>query len=1239
MSGQPSTPSTSKGSSGLGKIFNKLRTPSSTNNGSPSAGRAGGAGGESTPRSASPFGSILGRRSSSKSSLRAYGNNVPLPSSLNGSSTSLAYDFEDEPAFPTFDSDALPPLFQSSTAAAPPPKGASPYGAHHPSSSTLGSSLSLASSAANGDPAPLNDLTAQAPPRPGTSMSTRSRAGSIADGGEGSGWKSSLLGRNGGAKEGGSGSFGRALGRSLGLKGKEPSASALSSQVNGTTGEEADGGEDELTHRVAAVTVKSQDFAPPPPRAALTRQLSQEPPSTSSTLATTTPGLPRSGLSKSTTAASTAGPSAGTRRLFRTTTGGGERIIGRARRVVQPAANSTPESQPSFSESDLSSTKEPSPEPVASAQTSPASSFIRSRPPISPGMHGRSRSELPPASPKMTQAERAPATVTIGPSYLNQTALRPSSSLSHYDGSDADVSPPDGGSQLGGSRLRPLQSSQQPLGSTAFRNRFLNSSSMNSLSSSSNQSPDAPSSLSALSGSTPSPPMSHCQPALSSSAAAAQQQQPKIRLGPMAGGLSRKNSISMLAAVAEKADPAPPSGSRAASLDIRRDNVAARTAGQLTESRSSLDEFCRSPPRDQQQSRDDRDMMMPYLSRRTSVSRTGSADVSLDQSVASSATLIGSSGSSLKRSNSETITNGSLMARPGSSTAMYRDDSSQSSKPVRGEVVRLAPLRQQEAAPPPIAEVLHDPHQQQHYQHQQQQQHHEEYPARPPSAQAIRPYQDENAYSAAPSYRHAPAPPSSLPPPQQPLPPHPASVGQPGRPVLAEVNRYAPIPPSTQPRTGQPLYQKQAAAAGHEYHVPLRDRSPGMAEATPSVTMQQAHYQSQGVYSQQQQQMMMMQQQQMMQMGYTPGAEQHPEKKVAKAFTVNGKSYFRAGVLGRGGSSRVYRVMTERNELYALKKVDTRNDAESRASFINEITLLRKLAGKPEIIQLLDSEVQGKYVIMVMEAGEVDLAGLLAGYAGKPISLNFIRYVWEQMLSAVQVIHDEAVVHTDLKPANFVLVKGRLKLIDFGISKAIAGDTTNIGRDQQIGTANYMPPEALNDTGLGQGGKRLMKLGRAADVWSLGCILYQMVYGQAPFARIRDIGLKIQAIMSERHRIDYSDFAAPLNKDGHPIEEHRFKVGPDLISTLRSCLLYDSKKRATIPQLLQQPFLRRSGDETAPPPSPASQYPQISDKMMEGVVKIVADQLVRGKLAQEDVAAMASSLMKQIHGLQDSLRQ
>lgn len=55
-----------------------------------------------------------------------------------------------------------------------------------------------------------------------------------------------------------------------------------------------------------------------------------------------------------------------------------------------------------------------------------------------------------------------------------------------------------------------------------------------------------------------------------------------------------------------------------------------------------------------------------------------------------------------------------------------------------------------------------------------------------------------------------------------------------------------------------------------------------------------------------------------------------------------------------------------------------------------------------------------------------------------------------QMLEAVKVVHDAGIVHTDLKPANFVLVKGALKLIDFGIAKAIPSDTTNIARDQQV---------------------------------------------------------------------------------------------------------------------------------------------------------------------------------------------
>lgn len=70
------------------------------------------------------------------------------------------------------------------------------------------------------------------------------------------------------------------------------------------------------------------------------------------------------------------------------------------------------------------------------------------------------------------------------------------------------------------------------------------------------------------------------------------------------------------------------------------------------------------------------------------------------------------------------------------------------------------------------------------------------------------------------------------------------------------------------------------------------------------------------------------------------------------------------------------------------------------------------------------------------------------------------------MLQAVDSIHQQRIIHGDLKPANFLFVRGALKLIDFGIAKAIqSDDTTNIYRESQIGTLNYMAPESILDTG------------------------------------------------------------------------------------------------------------------------------------------------------------------------------
>jgi serine/threonine-protein kinase TTK/MPS1 len=75
-------------------------------------------------------------------------------------------------------------------------------------------------------------------------------------------------------------------------------------------------------------------------------------------------------------------------------------------------------------------------------------------------------------------------------------------------------------------------------------------------------------------------------------------------------------------------------------------------------------------------------------------------------------------------------------------------------------------------------------------------------------------------------------------------------------------------------------------------------------------------------------------------------------------------------------------------------------------------------------------------------------------------------------LEAVKTIHEERIVHSDLKPANFSLVKGELKLIDFGITKAGQNYTTNIVWESQMGIVKYMSLEAyLNNTTNDSGNK------------------------------------------------------------------------------------------------------------------------------------------------------------------------
>jgi len=178
--------------------------------------------------------------------------------------------------------------------------------------------------------------------------------------------------------------------------------------------------------------------------------------------------------------------------------------------------------------------------------------------------------------------------------------------------------------------------------------------------------------------------------------------------------------------------------------------------------------------------------------------------------------------------------------------------------------------------------------------------------------------------------------------------------------------------------------------------------------------------------------------------------------------------------------------------------------------------------------------------------------------------MNWIRFYWQQMLESVSALHDCRIVHRDLKPSNFVLCKARLKLIDFGIAKKMMNDgSTKILCEQTVGTLNYMSPEALEDANDGKD----VKLNRANDVWSLGCMLYEMVYGKPPFAQFRSILQKLSKIKDEKHKIDIP----------HQIPGTSDYVSNSLRETLALCLDRNPNSRAPISLLLEHPFIR--GDD------------------------------------------------------------
>jgi serine/threonine-protein kinase TTK/MPS1 len=367
----------------------------------------------------------------------------------------------------------------------------------------------------------------------------------------------------------------------------------------------------------------------------------------------------------------------------------------------------------------------------------------------------------------------------------------------------------------------------------------------------------------------------------------------------------------------------------------------------------------------------------------------------------------------------------------------------------------------------------------------------------------------------------------------------------------------------------------------------------------------------------------------------TAGAAATKRKKRTH-MVVNGKIFTAMGKIGKGGSSDVFCVMAENYKTFALKRVKL-DDCDEHAvrGYKGEIDLLKQLESVERVVRLVDWELneEKQELAVLMEKGDTDLNRILTlrlNCVDARFDSAFTRYHWKEMLECVEAVHEHDIVHSDLKPANFLLVQGRLKLIDFGIANAIDTDNTcNVHRESHVGTPNYMSPESITDTNASQSGKdeagrpikKDMRIGKASDVWSLGCILYQMAYGRPPFAHIANQISRIMAITNPKHIIEFPEAGVG-----------GVTIPPSLIGTLRKCLNRDPEKRATIKQMLSD------SDQYLNPEGPGASSILISEDLLGQIINKVLDRCrdpERGVPSPEEAAQYPKSFLSRIRAIHE----
>ncbi|VDM41824.1 unnamed protein product [Toxocara canis] len=318
---------------------------------------------------------------------------------------------------------------------------------------------------------------------------------------------------------------------------------------------------------------------------------------------------------------------------------------------------------------------------------------------------------------------------------------------------------------------------------------------------------------------------------------------------------------------------------------------------------------------------------------------------------------------------------------------------------------------------------------------------------------------------------------------------------------------------------------------------------------------------------------------------------QYEEASRYKDHELLNKRYLLLSLLGKGGFSEVWRAFDLDENRYVACKIHHVNKEwkeDKKANYVKHAMRekdIHKTLDHPRIVRLFDLfTIDNHSFCTVLEYCDGnDLDFYLK--QNKQIPEKEARSIIMQVVSALRYLAEKRppVIHYDLKPANILLqsgtTSGAIKITDFGLSKVMedTDDADSIELTSQgAGTYWYLPPETFVV------GHNPPKISSKVDVWSVGVIFYQCLYGRRPFGHEQTQ----QKILEENTILK----ATEVNFPPKPV------VSSAAQDFIRRCLQYRKEDRADVFEISKHELFRPRGQKCVQPPSsPSSRLARSDD--------------------------------------------